>query len=223
MFATHMHIPRVCTFHTRACTSRTSHTRACTSRTSHTRACVGHPPPHPHHHPPPPLSALDYLVGFNISPVLWRRLVRAKSAGRVQSVALRLITDREMAIEQHNPPPHWVLRATLAHADGTTFSAVLTMLHGQSLTKNPLATEAAAQEAAALLRGAELHVAGVTSGEVQRAPPPAFTTSTMQQEASQRLGLNPSATMQIAQSLYEGTIDQGILFIDLVCRSLYSA
>lgn len=174
------------------------------------RSSVPCAPPQSLTHPPHTHRALDYLVGFNISPVLWRRLVRAKSAGRVQSVALRLITDREMAIEQHHAQPYWVLRATLAHADGTQFPAVLTMLHGQSLTKTPLDSQDAAQQAAELLKEAELRVDGVSLGEVQRSPPAPFTTSTLQQEASRRLGMSPSVTMQLAQSLYEGTIDQGM-------------
>ena len=156
-----------------------------------------------------PARALDFIVGFSVSPVLWRRLVRAKSAGRVQSVALRLVVDREAQIETHTATPHWVVNVQLAHADGTVFSAALTALDGTPLTKKNL-SEADAQAAAARIRSAALQVLDVGTREGKRSPPAAFSTSTMQQEASRRLGMSPVTTMQIAQSLYEGDVNIGM-------------
>lgn len=147
-------------------------------------------------------------MGFSVSPVLWRRLVRAKSAGRVQSVALRLIVDREVEIEAHNAKPHWVVNARLAHADGTEFSAVLNTIDGRPLARHPL-NEADAQAAATRIAAASIHVLDVATKGSIRTPPTAFTTSTMQQEASRRLGMSPATTMQAAQSLYEGGLDNG--------------
>lgn len=143
-----------------------------------------------------------------MSPVLWRRLVRAKSAGRVQSAALRLVVDREVEIETHAAKPHWVVNAKLAHVDGTVFSAVLTAMQGSS-TAGKHRGEASANEAAARLLDSTLQVVNIAAKEKSRFSPAPFTTSTMQQEASRRLGMSPAVTMQVAQSLYEGDLQHG--------------
>lgn len=148
--------------------------------------------------------ALDYLVGFNLSPVLWRKLPGARSAGRVQSVALRLVCDREAEIEAFRPREYWSLVATLATARGATFEARLVGADGKRIQRLDVGT---AEEAEAFRRDLELAtfaVAGVEAKPAKRHPQPPFTTSTLQQEASRKLGLAPAQTMRIAQRLYEG-------------------
>ena len=148
--------------------------------------------------------ALDYLVGFNLSPVLWRKLPGARSAGRVQSVALRLVCDREAEIEAFRPREYWSLVATLATAKGATFEARLVGADGKRIQRLDVGT---AEEAEAFRRDLELAtftVAGVEAKPAKRHPQPPFTTSTLQQEASRKLGLAPAQTMRIAQRLYEG-------------------
>ncbi len=149
--------------------------------------------------------ALDYLVGFTLSPVLWRKLPGARSAGRVQSVALRLICEREAEIEAFKAREYWSVEAVFAAADGATFTARLTHLDGRRLDKFDLPTEADARAAVdRIMAGAPFRVAAVERKTVRRHPFPPFTTSTLQQEASRKLGLGATRTMQLAQRLYEG-------------------
>ncbi len=149
--------------------------------------------------------ALDYLVGFTLSPVLWRKLPGSRSAGRVQSVALRLICEREAEIEAFKPREYWSIEAEFTAPDGSTFIARLTHLDGKKLDKFDLADEAAAQKAAATVRnGAPFKVASVERKQVKRHPFAPFTTSTLQQEASRKLGFSATHTMRLAQRLYEG-------------------
>ena len=148
--------------------------------------------------------ALDYLVGFTLSPVLWRKLPGAKSAGRVQSVALRLVCEREAAIEAFRPREYWTVDAELASADGKAFQARLVRLDGEKLGKFSLPDKAAADRAVAALMGSTFQVASVETKETKRNPAPPFTTSTLQQEASRKLGMDAQRTMRVAQRLYEG-------------------
>ncbi len=148
--------------------------------------------------------ALDYLVGFNLSPVLWRKLPGARSAGRVQSVALRLVTEREVEIETFRPREYWSLVATLATDKGGVFDARLVGADGRRIQRLDVGT---GEEAAAFRRDLELatfRVAAVEAKPAKRHPQPPFTTSTLQQEASRKLGLAPAQTMRVAQRLYEG-------------------
>ena len=154
--------------------------------------------------------ALDYLVGFTLSPVLWRKLPGSRSAGRVQSVALRIICEREAEIEAFKPREYWTIEADFTGPDGSHFTARLTHVDGKKLDKFDLADEAAAQAAAAKVRaGAPFKVAEVERKQVKRHPFPPFTTSTLQQEASRKLGFGASHTMRIAQRLYEGVDIEG--------------
>jgi DNA topoisomerase I len=149
--------------------------------------------------------ALDYLVGFTLSPVLWRKLPGSKSAGRVQSVALRLICEREAEIEAFKPREYWTIEALFKTAAGDAFTARLTHLDGRKLDKFDLPNQAAAEAAVArIVAGTPFHVAAVERKTVKRNPSSPFTTSTLQQEASRKLGLSASRTMRIAQKLYEG-------------------
>ena len=149
--------------------------------------------------------ALDYLVGFTLSPVLWRKLPGSRSAGRVQSVALRQICEREAEIEAFKPREYWTIEVEFKTEAGQTFTARLTHLDGKRLDRFDLDTEAKARAAAnAILRAFGFAVAEIDSRQVRRNPFPPFTTSTLQQEASRKLGLSASRTMQIAQRLYEG-------------------
>ena len=148
--------------------------------------------------------ALDYLVGFSISPVLWRKLPGARSAGRVQSVALRLICEREAAIEAFTAQEYWTVEAELGKGDGRNFTARLTHLNGKKLGKLDIATETDAIAAAAAIEAEGLAVADIQTKRIRENPKPPFTTSTLQQEASRKLGFSASRTMQIAQKLYEG-------------------
>jgi DNA topoisomerase-1 len=153
--------------------------------------------------------ALDYLVGFTLSPVLWRKLPGSRSAGRVQSVALRLICEREAEIEAFKSREYWTIEVTFTTEAGQSFTARLTHLDGKRLERFDLDTEEKARAAAdAILRAPGFAVAEIDSRQVRRNPFPPFTTSTLQQEASRKLGLSASRTMQIAQRLYEG-IDLG--------------
>ncbi|MEC7093092.1 MAG: type I DNA topoisomerase [Pseudomonadota bacterium] len=148
--------------------------------------------------------ALDYLVGFSISPVLWRKLPGARSAGRVQSVALRLICEREAAIEAFNAQEYWTVETELGKADGRNFKARLTHLDGKKLGKLDIGTETEAIAAAAAIEAEGLQVSDIQTKRLRENPKPPFTTSTLQQEASRKLGFSASRTMQIAQRLYEG-------------------
>ena len=147
--------------------------------------------------------ALDYLVGFTLSPVLWRKLPGAKSAGRVQSVALRLIVEREREIEAFTPQEYWTVEAKLKAASGHMFTARLTALAGKKLDKFALANAASAEAARAVVEAGSFSVSAVDLKTVVRNPAPPFTTSTLQQEASRKLGLGAQQTMRTAQTLYE--------------------
>ena len=147
--------------------------------------------------------ALDYLVGFNLSPVLWRKLPGARSAGRVQSVALRLVVEREMEIEAFRPREYWSVRAGLATPSGEGFEARLTALDGAKLKQFDLADQAAALEAVKAVAAADLKVASVEAKPASRNPSPPFMTSTLQQEASRKLGMGAQQAMRVAQKLYE--------------------
>jgi len=147
--------------------------------------------------------ALDYLVGFTLSPLLWRKLPGAKSAGRVQSVALRLICEREMEIEAFRPREYWSVEADFGAAAGT-LRARLTQLAGKKLDKFDLTKQADADGAVAAIKETSFHVADIATKPHSRRPAAPFTTSTLQQEAARKLGYTATRTMQVAQRLYEG-------------------
>ena len=146
--------------------------------------------------------ALDYLVGFTLSPVLWRKLPGAKSAGRVQSVALRLVVDREREIELFRAQEYWSVTATM-EADGTEFSARLVRYNGDKVDRLSIGDEGTALAAKKAVEDGLFSVASVETKPLTRNPPPPFTTSTLQQEAARKLGFSASQTMRVAQGLYE--------------------
>jgi DNA topoisomerase-1 len=148
--------------------------------------------------------ALDYLVGFTLSPVLWRKLPGSRSAGRVQSVALRLVCDREAEIEIFRPTEYWTVDVDLTTPRNDPFRARLTHLEGARLDRYGLGNEAAAMNARRAIEDREFTVASVERKRTRRNPQPPFTTSTLQQEASRKLGFGATHTMRIAQRLYEG-------------------
>ena len=149
--------------------------------------------------------ALDYLVGFTLSPVLWRKLPGSRSAGRVQSVALRIVCEREAEIEAFKPREYWTIEAVFQSADGNSFTARLTHLDGRKLDKFDLKDEATAKAAMQTVKnGIPFRVSSVERKTVKRNPFPPFTTSTLQQEASRKLGFGAAHTMRVAQRLYEG-------------------
>ncbi len=152
--------------------------------------------------------ALDYLVGFTLSPVLWRKLPGARSAGRVQSVALRLVCDRETEIETFRRREYWSVTATLEKSPGESFLARLSSRDGKKLDKFDIANEEIAHRYRDAIRGQRFTVESVEAKDHKRNPAPPFTTSTLQQEASRKLGFSPRQTMQVAQRLYEG-VDVG--------------
>jgi DNA topoisomerase-1 len=154
--------------------------------------------------------ALDYLVGFNLSPLLWRKIRGNLSAGRVQSPALRMIVERELEIEAFTAQEYWSVEADVAKGD-QAFKSRLTMLDGEKFeqfTITDTATATAARERLLAAAGGTLKVTKVDRKQRRRNPAPPFTTSTLQQEASRKLGLSASRTMRLAQKLYEG-IDTG--------------
>lgn len=146
--------------------------------------------------------ALDYLVGFTLSPVLWRKLPGAKSAGRVQSVALRLIVDREREIELFRPQEYWSVVAHMEH-DGVGFVARLVRHKGEKVDRLTIGDAGSAEEAKRAVEAGRFSVTAVETRPLTRNPPPPFTTSTLQQEAARKLGFSASHTMRIAQGLYE--------------------
>jgi DNA topoisomerase I len=152
--------------------------------------------------------ALDYLVGFTLSPVLWRKLPGARSAGRVQSVALRLVCDRELEIEKFVPREYWSLIATLLTPRGDAFEARLVGADGKKIQRLDIGTGAEAEDFKKALEAAAYAVTAVDAKPARRNPQAPFTTSTLQQEASRKYGFAPAHTMRIAQRLYEG-IDIG--------------
>ncbi|MFN5245565.1 MAG: type I DNA topoisomerase, partial [Novosphingobium sp.] len=146
--------------------------------------------------------ALDYLFGFTLSPVLWRKLPGAKSAGRVQSVALRLICQREHEIELFRPQEYWSVAAQLEH-DGTAFTARLVKFDGEKLEKLSLGDQGSAERAKAAVEGGAFRVEEIDTRPTRRNPWPPFTTSTLQMEAARKLGFAAAHTMRVAQNLYE--------------------
>ncbi|HEX8624415.1 MAG TPA: type I DNA topoisomerase [Allosphingosinicella sp.] len=146
--------------------------------------------------------ALDYLVGFTLSPVLWRKLPGAKSAGRVQSVALRLVVDREREIELFRAQEYWSVTA-LMESDGQEFLARLVRFKGEKIDRLSIGDSGTAEAAKAAVEAGRFAVASVETKPLTRNPPPPFTTSTLQQEAARKLGFSASHTMRIAQALYE--------------------
>ncbi|MEE2654313.1 MAG: type I DNA topoisomerase [Pseudomonadota bacterium] len=152
--------------------------------------------------------ALDYLVGFTLSPVLWRKLPGSRSAGRVQSVALRLISERENEIEKFIPQEYWSIEADFRTRQGGVMSSHLTHVDGEKLRKFSIPNADTAERAVAAVKAGEFRVTSIERKSVFRNPYPPFTTSTMQQEASRKLGFGAVRTMRVAQRLYEG-IDIG--------------
>jgi DNA topoisomerase I len=148
--------------------------------------------------------ALDYLVGFTLSPVLWRKLPGARSAGRVQSVALRLVCDRELEIERFVAREFWTLAATLATPRGETFEARLVGADGKKIQRLDIGSGTEAEDFKQALDRASFRVGSIDAKPAKRHPQPPFTTSTLQQEASRKLGFAPARTMRLAQRLYEG-------------------
>ncbi|QHM90841.1 type I DNA topoisomerase [Acetobacter pasteurianus] len=148
--------------------------------------------------------ALDYLVGFTLSPVLWRKLPGSRSAGRVQSVALRLICEREAEIEVFKPREYWSVIASLLTPAGAAFTARLTHLNGKKLDQFDLHNAELAEAAKKAVEAENLAVKSIERRKVRRNPQPPFTTSTLQQEASRKLGMSAQTTMRTAQQLYEG-------------------
>ena len=152
--------------------------------------------------------ALDYLVGFTLSPVLWRKLPGARSAGRVQSVALRIVVDREMEIEKFKPQEYWSIEADL-NADSPPFTARLVKHAGKRVQRLDIKDEATASAARAAIQSGDFTINSVEKKPVRRNPAPPFTTSTLQQEAARKLGFTAQRTMQAAQKLYEGVDETG--------------
>ena len=148
--------------------------------------------------------ALDYLVGFTLSPVLWRKLPGARSAGRVQSVALRIICERELDIEKFRTEEYWSVDADVISGGSQPFRARLVQYEGKKLSKLSIKDRAMATAAADAIKAATLTISAVEAKPAKRNPPPPFTTSTLQQEASRKLGFNAQRTMRTAQKLYEG-------------------
>ncbi len=148
--------------------------------------------------------ALDYLVGFTLSPVLWRKLPGSRSAGRVQSVALRLICERESEIEAFNPEEYWSIETLLTTKDNKSFTARISALDGKKIEKMTIGSKAQADAAVGRIKGQTYKVATIEKKQVKRHPYPPFITSTLQVEASRKLRFGATKTMRIAQRLYEG-------------------
>ena len=153
--------------------------------------------------------ALDYLVGFTLSPVLWRKLPGSRSAGRVQSVALRLICERESEIEQFHSEEYWTITAQMLSAHDKPFAARLAQLDGEKLEKFSLPNAESAENARQRVERQIFSVGQIERKQVKRHPSPPFTTSTLQQEAARKLYFSATRTMQVAQRLYEGVTVKG--------------
>ena len=153
--------------------------------------------------------ALDYLVGFTLSPVLWRKLPGSRSAGRVQSVALRLICEREAEVELFKPQEYWTIEVDFLTPKGELFTARLTHLDGKKLDKLSIDSKLDADAAVRAIEAAAFAVEEIERREVRRNPPPPFNTSSLQQEASRKLGFGANRTMRTAQRLYEGVAIEG--------------
>ncbi len=149
-------------------------------------------------------QALDYLVGFTLSPVLWRKLPGSRSAGRVQSVALRIISEREEEIEQFKSEEFWTIEGEFQTDKNEKIAAKLSHYNGQKLDKFSINNAIAASDAVKNLIGSQYSIKGVEKKELKRQPPPPFTTSTMLQEAARKLGFTAKKTSKLAQDLYEG-------------------
>ena len=152
--------------------------------------------------------ALDYLVGFTLSPVLWRKLPGARSAGRVQSVALRIVVDRELEIERFKAQEYWSVEADLT-ADSPPFTARLVKHQGKRVQRLDIKDQATAEAARDAIQASPLTIRSIEKKPVKRSPSPPFTTSTLQQEAARKLGFTAQRTMQTAQKLYEGVDGSG--------------
>ena len=153
--------------------------------------------------------ALDYLVGFNISPILWTKLPGSKSAGRVQSVALKLITEREHEIELFNPNEFWTLKANFKDNDANIITSNISQLEGKKIEKFSFKNKKDIDDASARIQKMKFNISDISSKVVSRNPSGPFTTSTLQQVSSGRLGFGASRTMQIAQKLYQGIEIEG--------------
>ena len=153
--------------------------------------------------------ALDYLVGFNISPILWTKLPGSKSAGRVQSVALKLITEREHAIESFKPEEFWTLSIKFADTANQNFTASISQLDNNKIEKFSFRNKEEINKAISSINKKKFNITNISSKIVNRNPSGPFTTSTLQQTASSRLGFGASRTMQIAQKLYQGIEMEG--------------
>ena len=153
--------------------------------------------------------ALDFLVGFNLSPVLWRKLPGSKSAGRVQSVALKIITERELAIEKFQPQEYWSLKGLFSNKIDKQFEARLIKFSDEKIDKLSIKDEKSASEILSIILNGSYAISRIEKKEIKRNPYPAFTTSSMQIEASRKLGFSANQTMRTAQKLYEGTEIEG--------------
>ena len=153
--------------------------------------------------------ALDYLVGFNISPILWTKLPGSKSAGRVQSVALKLITEREKEIELFNPEEYWTLTSDFTNKDNKNILSKLSLFNGEKIEKFSFKNKEEIQKAIDVINKTKFKIADVNTKLFRRNPLAPFTTSTLQQTASGRFGFGASRTMQIAQRLYQGIDIEG--------------
>ena len=153
--------------------------------------------------------ALDFLVGFTLSPVLWRKLPGSKSAGRVQSVALKIISERELEIEKFIPQEYWSIQGEFTNSENKTINARLTLYEGNKVDKLDIKNEKEVEKIYGEIKNSKFTVGTITKKEAKRNPYPAFTTSTMQIESSRKLGLSVNQTMRTAQKLYEGTEIKG--------------
>ncbi len=153
--------------------------------------------------------ALDYLVGFNISPILWTKLPGSKSAGRVQSVALKLITEREHEIESFNPEEFWTLSVKFKDENNQTITASISQLENNKIEKFSFSNKEEINKAISIINKKKFSITDISSKIINRNPSGPFTTSTLQQTASSRLGFGASRTMQIAQKLYQGIEIEG--------------
>lgn len=148
--------------------------------------------------------SLDYLFGFNLSPLLWRKLPACKSAGRVQSVALRLVYEREEEIRKFVKQEYWSIKLNLLNQNQELFEAILTQFYSKKVSKNTLISKQQVDDLIRSLQDKKFLVLSIDNSKQKHSPPTPFTTSTLQQEAANKLGFNITKTMQVAQKLYEG-------------------
>lgn len=153
--------------------------------------------------------ALDYLVGFTLSPILWRKLPGCRSAGRVQSVALRMICEREDEIERFKSQEYWNIKVDVKNSKNNPFTATLTHSYGEKLEKFSIPNEDSANKITSALKGQNFAVSSIQKKQQKRSPAAPFITSSLQQEASRKLGFSTKKTMQVAQKLYEGVEIKG--------------